>query len=357
MAMSDGYFYSLEGPLDTMPVERQVRAGNLSGFGDLVRKLGGDPRGMLERHDIDPRVMRDPDSFVDSKAVVELFEDCSQSFNDSLFGLRLAHYQDPDVFGSVATLCRSASSFREALNCYADFIPVVHCPLVTLEVVEGPEIAELRWRIASNFGQTDQAQYKGALMNLKLLRQLGGPHFRPSYVHLTVDVRQKDLSEVESRFGCSFRGRSPANVIAFPVRLMDHPVASANRLLFKLLGGYLERVRAASRRSVVERVEDYVRGALSSGNCSIEHCAKKLGSSVRTLQATLSEKGLRFSDILERHRVELAKTYLEQCDMSLDDVAAMLGYSEQSSFGRAFKRWTGSTPQRFRREIDVLKAA
>ena len=115
--------------------------------------------------------------------------------------------------------------------------------------------------------------------------------------------------------------------------------------------------RAASRRSIVERVEDYVRGALSSGTCSIEQCARKLGSSVRTLQATLSDKGLRFSDILERHRVELAKSYLEQGDMTLDDVAAMLGYSEQSSFGRAFKRWTGSTPQRYRRQLDLREAA
>lgn len=355
--MSDGYFFSLDGPLDTMPVERQVRAGNLTGFGDLVRNLGGDPRRMLERHDIDPRAMRDPDSYVDSKAIVELFEDCSHAFNDSLFGLRLAHFQDPDVFGSVATLCRSASSFREALQCYATFIPVAHCPLVTLDLEEGREIAELRWHVHTDLGQTDQAQYKGALMNLKLLRQLAGPNFRPSYVNLTVDVRQKDLAEVESRFGCRFRGRSPSNVIAFPAATLDHPLASANRLLFRLLGGYLERVRAASRRSIVERVEDYVRGALSSGTCSIEQCARKLGSSVRTLQASLSDKGLRFSDILERHRIELAKSYLEKGDMTLDDVAAMLGYSEQSSFGRAFKRWTGSTPQRYRRQLDLLKAA
>src|SRR5690606_22053047 len=192
---------------------------------------------------------------------------------------------------------------------------------------------------------------------MKLLRQLGGHAFRPSYVNLSVDVRQKDIAEIGNRFGCSFRGRSPVNVIAFPVSVMDHPVASANRLLFRLLGGYPERVRAASRRSIVERVEDYVRGALSSGSCSIEHCAKKLGSSVRTLQATLADRGLRFSDILERQRVELAKTYLEQGEMTLDDVAAMLGYSEQSSFGRAFKRWTGSTPQRYRRQLDLLKAA
>lgn len=348
--MRDGHFFSLEGPLDSMPVERQMRAGNLSGFGELVRARGAEPRGILERHDIDPLVLRDPDLFIDSKAVAALLEDCSRSFNDPLFGLHMGALQNPDVFGSITTLCRSAATLREALRCYVDFLPVVHCPLVAMEVVEGRETAELRWRVEADLGQTDQAQFKGALMILKLLRQLGGTTFKPSAVNLTVDVRQKD-GEIARLLGCSFRGRSAVNTIAFPAHLMNNSIASANRLLFRLLGGYLERVRTAARRSAVERVEDYVRGALPSGNCSIEHCAKKMGRSVRTLQATLSDNGLRFSDILEQQRIELAKTYLQQEEIKLDDVAEMLGYAEQSSFGRAFKRWTGSTPQRYRHAL------
>jgi AraC-like DNA-binding protein len=122
-------------------------------------------------------------------------------------------------------------------------------------------------------------------------------------------------------------------------------------LLYRLLGGYLDRVKAASRTTIVERVEDYVRGSLPSGNCSIECCAAKLGTSVRTLQANLSDYGLIFSDILEKQRMDLAKVYLEEGELSLDDVAAWLGYSEASSFGRAFKRWTGSTPQRYRKSV------
>ncbi len=51
-----------------------------------------------------------------------------------------------------------------------------------------------------------------------------------------------------------------------------------------------------------------------------------------------------------RERMELAKAYLRQAHLSLDDTAANLGYSEQSSFGRAFKRWTGMTPKQFRQQ-------
>ena len=100
------------------------------------------PRDILERHGIDPRAMRDPDAYIDSKALVQLLEYCSRAFNDPLFGLRLGDFQDPDTFGAIATLCRSASSFREALGCFIDYIPVMHCPTVALELVEGPELTE-----------------------------------------------------------------------------------------------------------------------------------------------------------------------------------------------------------------------
>jgi AraC-like DNA-binding protein len=348
-------FYSLEGPLDSMPTERQMRTANLSGFTELVRNLGADPWGILERHGIDPRTLRDPDSFIDCQSLVEVLEYCSASLNDSLFGLRLAQLQEPDVFGCVAALCRAASSVREAVDSFITYIPVIHSPVPVLELAEGKETVELRWSVSTDLGINSQANYQAALLNLKLLRLLGGRDFRPSYVNLTVDARPKDIPEIESKLGCHFHGRAAQNAIAFPVGVLDHSVHSANRLLFRLVSGYLDRVRAASRKTIVERVEDYVRGALPSGNCSIMHCAKKFGTSVRTLQGNLSDHGLKFSDILEKQRVELASTYLEQEQLSLDEVAAMLGYSEQSSFGRAFKRWTGATPQLYRRKISSLQ--
>ena len=347
--MGENHFFSLEGPLDSMPVERQMRTANLSGFTDLVRTLGADPRQILEQHGIDPRIIHDPDAFIDSKALVDLLEYCSSFLRDPLFGLHLAQLQEPDVYGSVAVLCRAASTVREAIGCFIDYIPVIHSPVPVLELVEGRDTAELRWQVPADLGLNVQASLQAVLLNLKLLRLIGGAGFRPSYVHLSVDVRRVDVPEIENRLGCAFRAGVPVNAIAFPVALLDQPVASANRLLFRLLGGYLDRVRAASRKTVVERVQDYVRGSLPRGNCSIEHCAKKLGTSVRTLQANLSESGLRFSDILEELRMDLAKVHLEENVLSLDAVAAMLGYSDQSSFGRAFKRWTGMPPQQFRR--------
>ena len=123
---------------------------------------------------------------------------------------------------------------------------------------------------------------------------------------------------------------------------------SANRLLYRLLGSYLQRVKSAQGQSIIDKVESYVRGALATGSCAIERCAEKTGMSVRTLQSRLAAEGARFSELVEKQRETLAKAHLAEGRLSLDEIADRLGYGEQTSFGRAFKRWTGLTPQQFR---------
>jgi AraC-like DNA-binding protein len=341
-------FFSLDGPLELMPTERQMRSANLSAFPSLARQLGADPRPLLERHDIDPRIVRDPDHYIDCQLYVDLLEDCSSTFNDPLFGLQLAQLQDPDVYGCVTALARAASTVREAIDCLITYIPVTHSPAAMQELIVGREIAEFKWGVRTDLGSNRQANLQAALLTLKLLRQLGGRNFRPHYVNLTVDTLHKDIDAIERQLGCRVHTRAPENAIAFAADVLDQNVASANRLLFKLLGGYLSRVKEAARTSQAERVQDFIRSALPTGNCTIERCAQKMDMSVRTLQAKLSEYQLSFSDILEEQRMALAQNYLKQPHLSLDDVAANLGYSEQSSFGRAFKRWTGMTPKQFR---------
>lgn len=355
--MNKSAFFSIDGPLDTLPAAGQMRTANLSGFAALVRGRGADPEGLLERHAIDPVALRDPERYVDCKSVVELFEDSSAALNDPLFGLHLAQAQDPEVFGCITTLCRAAPTVRESVASFIDYIPVVHSPQAMIELVEGPETAEIRWRVGSELGCNEQANYKAALLNLKLLRAVAGSGFRPTAIHLTVKPGARQVTELEQQFGCRFRAVRDGNAIAFPQAVLDRPVATANRLVYQLLGGYLEQVKEASRGSIEERVEDYVRGSLAGGDCSIERCALKLGLSVRTLQARLGEAGLKFTDILEQQRSELARHYLEQLHLGLDQVAELLGYAEQSSFGRAFKRWTGLTPKLYRQRCEQARGA
>ena len=68
----------------------------------------------------------------------------------------------------------------------------------------------------------------------------------------------------------------------------------------------------------------------------------------RTLQRRLSERGYSFQTLVDESRRQLAEQLLQQTDYSLAEVAFMTGFSEQSAFTRAFKRWAGQTPRSFR---------
>ncbi|GIX31318.1 MAG: transcriptional regulator [Porticoccaceae bacterium] len=342
-------FYSLEGPLETPPGQGQMRIANLAGFPRLVRCRGEDPRALLERHGIDPRALADPDHHLACRAFVDLLEHASRRLNDPLFGLHLAAQQDDNVFGAVAALCRAAATVRQAVTAFIDYIPVVHSPATRLELVEGRAVAELRWQVDPELAGNRQANFQAVLLDLRFLQLVSGGALRPCYAELAVDARPGEVAELERALGCPFRPHTARNAIAFPTWVLDRPVPSASRVVFQLLSGYLDRLRQAAARSLPERVEDWVRGALPSGRCSLERCADHFGMSVRSLQAHLAEAGSSFSEVVERIRRQAAEEALAGSDESVEGLAERLGYAEPSSFGRAFRRWTGLSPRQYRR--------
>ncbi len=346
--MESNAFFSLDGPLDLSPAHGQCRAANFTGLAEMTRALGRDPRSILERHGLQARALFDPESHIECQQIADVFEYCSTVFDDSLFGLHFATHQDPDVFGCLTALARAAPTMRVAIDAFVEYMPVIHSPDSEVLLIEGQETAEFCWQVNSDLGVNDQAHYQAAMLNIKLLKMIGGQSFVPSYVSLSADPMRSDIPEMERLLGCRVYPRSQRNAVAFPVHALDMPVPTSNRLLHRLLGGYLEKVKTTQRVGMVEKVASYIRGALPTGNCSIERCAAKLGVSVRTLQARLATDSARFSELVEGQRAALARGHLKGGALSLDEIADRLGYGEQTSFGRAFKRWTGMTPQQYR---------
>ena len=355
MAISGGivqlqntFVLSVDGPVDAIPRPGRIWGGYLRGVKNVIRKLGGDPYTIIEHYEIDPMMLEDPDHDVDCGTAVNLIDYCSRSLSDPLFGLHLAEQQGPDCFGCAVTLARCAPTFRQALQSLIDYVPVSASPECELEMIAAREAAELRWRSHLSFGETEQMNLQGLLLLMKTLQMLGGQHFHPRYATLKFGIPQADIQLLQDRLGCKVSVKAEANAIGFSAELLDYPTPTSNRTLYSVLGGYLSHLRVASRPGVIAQIEAYVRGALPTKDCSVDGCAEKLGTSVRTLQKRLTRIHMRFSEIVQSERVQLAKNALLWTDWTLDEIAFQLGYSEQTSFGRAFKRSTGMTPQAFR---------
>jgi AraC-like DNA-binding protein len=341
-------FFKLDGPLVPSPSDLQTRAAHLQGFVGIVRGLGRNPDRILERYEIDPRALTDPDAYVDCASLIGLIDECSYQLDQPAFGVSLARRQCSHVLGVLAPLCRSAPDVRTALEDLCRYMPVVHSPQCDLELVEGETGCELRLGSRSESAPLDQMIYGAMFTVLGFLGELSDGDFTPRHVATKRRPSARCLQGLEGALGGAVQTNAERDAIGFSKELLARPLRSASRLTYRLLSDYLTRVETIQRKTVIQRVEDYIRGSLGEG-CTLSRCAAALGMSARALQLRLEDEGLSFSDLLCRQRISAARSLLlASDDLTIDEVAIRLGYAEQTSFGRAFKRWTGCTPGEFR---------
>ncbi|MBT8371214.1 MAG: helix-turn-helix transcriptional regulator, partial [Desulfobacterales bacterium] len=101
--------------------------------------------------------------------------------------------------------------------------------------------------------------------------------------------------------------------------------------------------------NIVDRVTAVIVDMLPSGGIADEKIAESLNMSVRSLQRRLKEVGTTFRGILDMVRKDLAETYVLDPEIELVEIAFLLGFSDQSAFSRAFRRWTGNSPSEARK--------
>ena len=106
---------------------------------------------------------------------------------------------------------------------------------------------------------------------------------------------------------------------------------------------------AATRRSLVDRIEALVAERIAEGVPALEDLARDLGVSRRSISRSLNEQNVRYREICIRVRHRLAVHFLERTARSIKEIAAATGYGDLSAFHRAFKQMTGITPKQWRR--------
>lgn len=102
--------------------------------------------------------------------------------------------------------------------------------------------------------------------------------------------------------------------------------------------------------TTAERVRASLHELMPTGAATSSATARHLGTSARSLNRRLAAENTTFQDVLRQTREALAHRYLDRDDLNVDDIAFLLGYSETSSFYRAFRNWTGTTPQQLRNQ-------
>jgi AraC-like DNA-binding protein len=146
---------------------------------------------------------------------------------------------------------------------------------------------------------------------------------------------------------------APSNSVGFPEEYLAFRNPLADPELAEIFSAHLERqpsVSDAGGSGFVKALEQVIREEATRGRgIAIQDCARLLGTSVRGLQRDCAAQGLSFRDIRNDVFMMLASEWLRSTDLSITDIALKLGFSESSSFSRAFRNHVGHSPSHLRR--------
>lgn len=174
--------------------------------------------------------------------------------------------------------------------------------------------------------------------------------FYPSRVEFEHE-REDGHEHVADVLGCKVVFGAEENRLYFPASLLSRASPHAEPELLDLHERFAsEQIARLEKKDIVGQVERIIAEFLDSGEVTLDAVASRLGIKSRTLRTRLTEAESSFNQVLADFRYRLARRLLATTDESIDEIVYLTGFSEPSTFYRAFKRWSGKTPIEYRKE-------
>lgn len=191
---------------------------------------------------------------------------------------------------------------------------------------------------------------------VSLWRDANGDKFNPKRVQFTHQP-VGDLKPLEDHFRCPVMHGADVDAIIMHPQDVDRPNRVGDQHIWKFLREHLEEILRATEPDRIDReVVIHVASTLSDGVPKLDEVACHLGMGSRTLQRRLADLGHSYQSLVDEARREVALKLVSEGRHSLVEVAFLTGFSEQSSFTRAFKRWSGKTPRSYRTKAPRMAA-
>lgn len=265
------------------------------------------------------------------------------SQNEPAFALRLVQAINAKTTDPAMIAFLSSSDLNMALERTSHYKPIV-AP-VRLNVEQNDRQTILTFAGLPQSGPLPTLFVAFELMFwVQLARIATREQVNPETVHSSLDLSEVDA--YEAFLGTRLR-RDEVNRVTFSAADAQKPFLTANHALWAILeSAFDKRMEDLTQEaSFRDRVRACLLEMLASGHYSMAYVASKLAISNRTLQRRLREEGTTFQEVLDELREELARHYLSVTDYTSAEISFLLGYEEPNSFFRAFRAWTGQTPE------------
>ncbi|MBL8554555.1 MAG: AraC family transcriptional regulator [Phenylobacterium sp.] len=316
-----------------------TRSASLTGYGDLARAFGLDPRRLCAEVGLPAACLTDPDLKIPALAVGRLLERAARRSGAEDFGLRLAETRQLSNLGAVAFVLREQPTLAKAIEALVSYTWAQNQAL-TLRLDIAGDVAVLR-QTASGPGRSRQSVELSLGVIARAIRQLVGPGSGPREARF-MHGRPADVATHRRVFGDPLWFDQDFDGLVFEAADLEAPISGADPVAARRALRYVEWEAGAGRRDTAATVRELILALLPTGTCGIARVAALMGVSRRTLHRRLAEDGGQsFEALLDEIRTDLARRYIADGRHSLTEVASRLGYGSLSAFSRWRRRRLG----------------
>ena len=221
---------------------------------------------------------------------------------------------------------------------------------VLLEIKEFKEIVQVQYFFEQREKELPRfAVLNEQLMLINLLNKGIGKEILPVSVTSHFEYGELLTKEINSTIN-----KAKQNEVIFSMKDLKKPFLTANNIMVEYLEPQLKQklaeMKSETFETFVSRVQKKLFQLIPSGQFGLENVAEEFGISGRTLQRNLSSENTSFNQLVKDIQKIMTFNYLEAKELSIDEIAYLVGYTELSSFYRAFKKWTGKTVSQYQKE-------
>ena len=330
-----------------------VMAELLQGSLEAARELGVDLSPVLREQGIDKAVLEAPEGFLRASQIIGFLESVAERFDCPHFGFLVGKHQLPFRFGPGRQLLRLSPNLHQAVMNIQDYIEIYSDTSRHELVVEGGFASILRFDRYPDDGSSTQLHTLGIVQLLRAMKGFCGAGWRVSAVHFT-HAEPPQARQYSRYMGCPVHFNSEFDCIVFPENILNLENKDSDPELYEIVRAHCDSLLRERRdqrdANLADQVKYYIRQHMGTRRCNLEACATQLGTHPRTLQRELANADTNFKALLLDERMRLARDYVEKSDISLTDLAGVLGYGSVSNLSRAFSAAHGSSPQRWRQQ-------
>ena len=315
-----------------------------------IETYGIDPAPLFAEEDIKVQLPIDPCMRLPYEKIDRLRARAVELSGDEAFGLRSASVYLPSQLGALGYAWDASLTLRKALHRAERFIRVVN-DRASVVVEENGRCLVVSFRLDQD-SENIFARDDGALALItRMSRLIYGDDFRLEAVNFRHST-PRDIKPYFEYFACQLYFDQADNQLLIPLSLVDETLPGASPEMALLHDQVITRRLARMDREDIEaRLKAVLLDLLPTGDVSDEAAADALHMSVRTMHRKLADVDNNFRTLLVELRRDLAEQYIMDNSLTLTEISLLLGFSEPSSFSRAFKNWTGSAPSEVRQSL------